>query len=133
SRRAKVYKYINALVIAVVLLTGVLPCGKYLYEKSKDPYSIYYFAQREVVVSRFLRDIVAGAAEPSPAMQRNEFLRLPGVDTPDYDTLICVEFGYAIPHTFLFDYDSQKVLSFQNQLPFNLISTEELLAVNKKA
>lgn len=133
SRRAKAFKYINSLLLAAVLLTGVLPCAKYLHEKSKDPYSVYYFAQREVVVSRFLRDIVAGVPEPSPAMRRNEFLRLPGVETPDYDTLICVEYGYAIPHTFLFDYDSEKVLSFQNQLPFNLISTEELLAVNQKA
>lgn len=133
SKRAKLFKYINVLVTAAVLLTGVLPCGQYLHAKSKDPYSIHYFAQGEVAVSRFLRDIVAGAPEPKPVRRKNEFLRLPGDEKPDYDTLICVEYGYAIPHTFLFAYDSQKILSFGNQLPFNLISTEELLAVNKKA
>jgi len=128
-----VFRYINYGIIIAILLTGLIPGIAYLNRKSKDPYSVHYFAQKDVAVSRVLKGIVAGVPDSQPVMRKQEFQKITGYPEPDYDTFICIEYGYAVPHTFLYDYDAEKILSFGGDMPFNLISESELLEFNKHA
>ncbi len=126
----KVFIYV---IIIAITGAGLFPCITYLNRLSKNPYSVRYFAQKDVAVSRFLRDIVAGVPEPRSTFRPQDFQKLSGLKEPDYDTLICIEYGYAVPHTFLYDYGAEKILSFEDDIPFNLVTTEELLNYNKNA
>src|SRR5262249_15023214 len=93
---------------------------------TKSPFSIYYYAQQEVAVSRFLKHVVAGREHPGPPhLERNEFNRLEGIPDPPYDTLICQQDAYSIIHLFLHDYDDAKILSFSSGLPFLTVMTEQ--------
>ena len=127
------YRLISEILMLAVLCTGLVPCIKYIDLKSKDPYSVWYFAQKDVAVSRYLRDIVGGAPNPSPDFSRQEFNKVEGVKEPNYDTLICQNLGYAITHLFLNEYDSYKVLSMSNGVPYTLLSENEILDDNKTA
>ena len=126
------YRLIGMAAAVVIFIVGIIPCIRYIDGKSRDPYSVYFFAQKDVAVSRFLRDIAAGIPDPSPAFRQGEFRKLKGMGEPDYDTFICQNLGYAITHTFLFDYDDKKILSFSDQLPYNLLQEQEILNINKR-
>src|SRR5438552_11956710 len=39
----------------LILLDGMIPSIRYIYSKTKNPFSIHHYAQEEVAVSRFLR------------------------------------------------------------------------------
>jgi hypothetical protein len=100
-------------VAVLILLDGLVPSLRYIYAKTKSPFSIRYYAQHEVGVSRFLRHVVADTAPPNPPrLERDEFNRAQGVPDAPYDTLICPMEAYSIIHLFLHDYDDAKVLSF---------------------
>ncbi|NLD45856.1 MAG: hypothetical protein GX660_01465 [Clostridiaceae bacterium] len=126
------YIRLTGLIVAtVIVLTGLFPSIKYIDGKSRDPYSVWFFAQKDVASSRYLRDIVAGVPNPSTEMRPDEFKKLPGYKEPSYDTLICQKLGYAITHLFLHDYDSKKIMSFSDQLPYNLLEEAQIFEINK--
>lgn len=133
SKVQEYYRLGSTALVTVILLTGLIPCVKYLNEKSRDPYSVWYFAQKDVAVTRYLRDIVAGVPNPSSNFRWQEFNKLEGVKEPTYDTMICQALGYAITHLFLSDYDSYKVMALSDGLPFHLMQENEILETNKKA
>ncbi len=123
-------KVLRSALLAAVICAGLIPCVAYLYKKSLDPYSVYFFAQKDVAVSRYLRDIVAGIEDPQPDFRHNEFKKL-SLPEPEYETYICQKLGYAITHTFLYPYGDTKIMSFSNQLPYNLLTSDEILAINR--
>jgi DNA-binding beta-propeller fold protein YncE len=122
-------------VAALILLDGLVPSVRYIYSKTKSPFSIRYYAQHEVAVSRFLRHVVAGEEHPgSPHLEHNEFNRIAGVPDAPYDTFVCQDDAYSIIHLFLRDYDDDKILSFCGGFPFFYVMTEQdVWNANKKA
>jgi hypothetical protein len=122
-------------VAAWVLLCGMVPSVRYIYNKIKNPSSIRHYAQEEVAVSRFLRHVVAGKEPPNPPrVERDEFNRIEGVPDAGYDTLICQREAYSIIHLFLHDYGDAKILAFCSDLPFGAVMTEQdVWNANKKA
>ncbi len=120
---------------ALILLDGLVPSVRYIYSKTKDPFSIHYYAQREVAVSRFLRHVVAGQEHPGPPhLEHNEFNRIAGIPDAPYDTFVCQDDAYSIIHLFLHDYDDDKILSFCGGYPFFFVMTEQdVWNANKKA
>ena len=122
-------------VAALILLDGLVPSIRYIYSKTTSPFSIRYYAQNEVAVSRFLRHVVAGQEHPGPPhLEHNEFNRIAGVPDAPYDTFICQDDAYSIIHLFLRDYDDDKILSFCGGYPFFFVMTEQdVWNANKKA
>jgi DNA-binding beta-propeller fold protein YncE len=122
------------ILAALIVLDGLVPSVRYIYAKTKSPFSIRYYAQEEVAVSRFLRHVVAGEEHPGPPrLERNEFNRIEGIPSPPYDTLICPREAYSIIHLFLHDYDDAKVLSFCGGTPFYVMSEQDVWNANKRA
>ena len=100
-------------VAALILLDGLIPSIRYIYGKTKSPFSIHHYAQEEVAVSRFLKHVVAGQEHPGPPrLEANEFNRIHGIPDPPYETFICPREAYSIIHLFLHDYDDDKVYRF---------------------
>lgn len=127
---------VNLAVFAIagcVLAGGLVPSVRYLYRKSKDPYSIHIFSQQDVFAARFIRDIVAGVPNPSTNIRHQEFLRLPGLPEPAYDAFVCNDSGFAVPHLFLQDYGDQQIMSFCDQVQMLHFTEASLLAMNRKA
>jgi DNA-binding beta-propeller fold protein YncE len=124
-----------AAVAALILLDGLVPSVRYIYSKTTSPFSIRYYAQEEVAVSRFLRHVVAGQEHPGPPhLEHNEFNRIAGVPDAPYDTFVCQDDAYSIIHLFLHDYDDDKILSFCAGYPFFFVMTEQdVWNANKKA
>jgi sugar lactone lactonase YvrE len=122
-------------VAALILLDGLIPSIRYIYGKTKSPFSIHHYAQSEVSVSRFLRHVVAGQEHPNPPhLEHNEFNRVMGVPDAPYDTFVCQDDAYSIIHLFLRDYDDAKILSFCADYPFSSVMTEQdVWNANKKA
>jgi DNA-binding beta-propeller fold protein YncE len=113
-------------VTALILLDGLVPSIRYIYSKTKDPFSIRYYAQHEVAVSRFLRHVVAGQEHPGPPhLEHNEFNRIQGIPDAPYDTFVCQEDAYSIIHLFLRDYDDDKIMSFCAGYPFFYVMSEQ--------
>jgi hypothetical protein len=119
----------------LILLHGLVPSFRYIYGKTKNPFSIHHYAQEEVAVSRFLKHVVAGQEHPGPPrLERDEFNRIQGVPESQYETLICQNNAYSIIHLFLHDYDDAKILSFCAGYPFFWVMTEqEVWNANKRA
>src|SRR5262245_61243858 len=113
-------------VAASILLSGLVPSTRYIYAKTKNPFSIHQYAQHQVAVSRFLKHVVAGQ-EPhaTPHLECDEFNRIPAIADPPYDTFICQNDAYSIIHLFLYDYGAEKILSFCADLPFFSVMTEQ--------
>src|SRR4029077_15901355 len=122
-------------VAALILLAGLVPSVRYIYSKTKSPFSIRYYAQHEVAVSRFLRHVVAGQEHPGPPdLEHNEFNRIKGIPDAPYDTFACQDDAYSIIHLFLRDYDDDKILSFCAGYPFFFVlSEQDVWNANKKA
>jgi hypothetical protein len=122
------------VLAGLILLKGLGPSIRYIYAKTKSPFSIYHYAQHQVAVSRFLKHVVAGQQHPeSPRLERDEFNRIKGLPDAPYDCFICVGDAFSIIHLFLHDYDDAKVLSFCG-LPFFIVMTEqEVWNANKNA
>ena len=121
-------------VAALILLDGLVPSIRYIYSKTTSPFSIRYYAQPEVAVSRFLRHVVAGQEHPGPPhLEHNEFNRIEGIPDAPYDTFVCQDDAYSIIHLFLRDYDDDKILSFCGGYPFAFVITEQdVWNANKK-
>jgi DNA-binding beta-propeller fold protein YncE len=114
------------VLAGLILLDGFVPSIRYIYAKTKSPFSIRHYAQHEFAVSRFLKHVVAGQEHPdSPRLERDEFNWTKGIPEAPYDTLICQNDAYSIIHLFLSDYDDAKILSFCSGLPFFWIMTEQ--------
>jgi len=122
------------IVVAAVCLiaAGWIPSVRYLYAKSKDPFSIYLLGQHDVPVARFIRDIVAGVPHPSVRRRHQEFRKLTGLPETTHDAFVCDEFGYAVTHLFLQDYGDRQIMSFCDQLPMLDLTEANLFATNKK-
>jgi DNA-binding beta-propeller fold protein YncE len=119
---------------ALILITGLGPSVRYIYSKTKSPFSIRYYAQEEVAVSRFLKHVVAGQQHPGPPrLEHDEFNRIPRIPDPPYDTLICPGEAYSIIHLFLHDYDDAKVLSFCGGTPMLDMTQQNVWSDNKMA
>jgi len=134
-RRWPGVQIVLGLLAGLILLYGLVPSVRYIYAKTKSPFSIHYYAQHEVAVSRFLKHVVAGQEHPDPPrLERDEFNRIRGVPDAPYDTFICQDDAYSIIHLFLHDYDDAKVLSFCNGFPFFFVMTEQgVWNANEKA
>jgi hypothetical protein len=127
----KVFLWAAAVVI---MMRGLLPSIQYVNTKTKNPFGIYYYAQEEVAVSRFLRNVVAGKEHPDPPrLEHDEFNRIKGIPEATYDTLICPGQAYSIIHLFLHDYDDAKVLSFCGGSPIYVMTPQAVWSANKKA
>jgi Dolichyl-phosphate-mannose-protein mannosyltransferase len=125
--------HVGIFVIAgFVVFAGLLPSIRFLYSRSKDPYSINLLGQHEVAVARFLRDVIAGVPHPSMRRRPNEFKKLSGFPEPAYDAFVCNELGYAVTHLFLQDYNDRRIMSFCDQMPMLDHSEANLFATNKK-
>ncbi len=122
-------------VAALILLDGLVPSIRYIYSKTTSPFSIHYYAQQEVAVSRFLRHVVAGQEHPPPPqLEHDEFNRIKQIPDAPYDAFVCQDDAYSIIHLFLRDYDDAKVLSFCGGYPFFFVMTEQdVWNANKKA
>ena len=118
----------------LILLDGLVPSIRYIDSKTKNPFGIRHYAQEEVAVSRFLKQVVAGKEHPGPPqLQRDEFNRIKGAN-PSYDCFICEADAYSIIHLFLHDYDDGKILSFCADYPFDIVQNEEdIWNANKRA
>ena len=123
------------VVAGLILLKGLDPSIRYIYNKTKSPFSVDPFAQQQVAVSRFLKHVVAGQEHPDPPhLERDEFNRIQGIPDPAYDCFVCQNDAFSIIHLFLHDYDGDKILSFCAGLPFWVVMTEpEVWDANKKA
>jgi hypothetical protein len=121
-------------IAALILLDGLIPSVRYIYAKTKSPFSVGQFAQHQVAVSRFLKNVVAGQQHPGPPhLERDEFNRTKGTPDTAYDTFICQMDAYSIIHLFLHDYDDDKILSFCAGLPSSGVMTEqEVWNANKR-
>jgi hypothetical protein len=118
----------------LILITGLGPSVRYIYGKTKSPFSIRYYAQEEVAVSRFLKHVAAGQEHPGPPyLERDEFNCIPRIPDPPYDTLICPGEAYSIIHLFLHDYDDTKVLSFCGGNPMLVMTQQNVWSDNKMA
>ncbi len=127
---------INLAVFAVagsILAAGWIPSVRYLYAKSKNPYSINILAQWDVVVARFVRDIVDGVPHPSMKRTHNEFLRVAGLPEPAYDAFVCNDTAFAVMHLFLQDYGDRQIMSFCDELGMLTFTDAGVFAENKKA
>jgi hypothetical protein len=124
-----------SVIAALILLDGLLPSVRYIYAKTKSPFSIHHYAQEEVAVSRFLKHVVAGGEHPgAPHLERDEFNRIEGIPEAPYETLICQDDAYSIIHLFLHDYDDAKILSFCGGYPFFFVMSEQdVWNANKRA
>jgi DNA-binding beta-propeller fold protein YncE len=119
---------------ALILIDGLIPSIRYIYTKTKNPFSIHHYTQEEVAVSRFLKQVVAGEEHPGPPrFERDEFNRIKGTLNPPYETLICPREAYSIIHLFLHDYDDAKVLSFCGGTPFYVMTEQDVWNANKRA
>src|SRR6266700_2529057 len=123
------------VLAGLILLKGLGPSIRYIYSKTKSPFAIGHYAQHQVAVSRFLKNVVAGQQHPGPPrLERDEFNRIKGIADPPYDTFICQNDAYSIIHLFLHDYDAGKILSFCSDLPFVvLMSEQDVWNANKRA
>src|SRR5262249_46958589 len=123
------------IIASLVLIKGLVPSMQYIYSKTKSPFSMRYYAQYEVAVSRFLKHVVAGQEHPDPPhLERDEFNRIKGLPDAPYDTLICQNDAYSIIHLFLADYRDSKILSFCSGMPFFWVMTEQdVWTANKRA
>jgi DNA-binding beta-propeller fold protein YncE len=121
-------------VAVLILLDGLVPSVRYIYSKTKSPFSIRHYAQHEVAVSRFLRHVVAGQEHPGPPhLEHNEFNRIEGIPNAPYDTFVCQDDAYSIIHLFLHDYDDDRVLSFCGGMAAYVMSEQDVWNANKKA
>jgi len=123
------------VLAGLILLDGFVPSIRYIYVKTKSPFSIHHYAQHQVAVSRFLKHVVAGQEHPEPPrLERDEFNRITGIPDAPYETLICQNDAYSIIHLFLHDYDDGKILSFCSGLPFfAVMSEQDVWNANKRA
>ena len=129
------FRVVLGFLAALILLRGLVPSIQYIYAKTKNPFSIHHYAQKEVAVSRFLKHVVAGQEHPDPPhFEHDEFNRIKGIPDAPYDTLIGQNNAYSIIHLFLHDYDDAKILSFSSGLPFFWVMTEQdVWNANKRA
>ena len=135
-RRWPGVQIVLGVVAALILLDGLVPSVRYIYGKTKSPFSIHHYAQQEVAVSRFLKHVVAGEEHPGPPhLERNEFNRIHGLPGSRLTTRSSVQNdAYSIIHLFLHDYDDDKILSFCSGLPFFWVMTEQdVWNANKRA
>jgi DNA-binding beta-propeller fold protein YncE len=123
------------VLAGLILVDGLVPSIRYIYSKTKSPFSVGQYAQHQVAVSRFLKHVVAGQEPPGPPrLEHDEFNRIKGIADPPYDTFICQNDAFSIIHLFLHDYDDEKILSFCAQFPFSFVMTEqEVWKANKNA
>jgi hypothetical protein len=123
-----------AVVAASILLVGLGPSIRYIYAKTKSPFSIRYYAQEEVAVSRFLKHVVAGEEHPGPPhLERDEFKRIRAMPDIPYESLVCAREAYSIIHLFLHDYDDSKILSFCGGTAMYVMSQPDIWKRNKTA
>jgi len=133
-RRWPATQIILGALAALILLDGLVPSVRYIYAKTKSPFSIRHYAQHEVAVSRFLKHVVAGEEHPGPPrLERDEFNRVKDSLNPPYETFICPREAYSIIHLFLHDYDDAKVLAFCGGTPFFVMSEQDVWNANKRA
>jgi DNA-binding beta-propeller fold protein YncE len=134
-RRWRGLQIVLSVISVLILIDGLGPSLRYIYSKTKNPFSIRHYAQEEVAVSRFLKNVVAGRQHPGPPrLEHNEFNRIKGIPDPPYETLICQDDAYSILHLFLHDYDDDKILSFCGGYPFSIVmSAQDVWNVNKRA
>jgi hypothetical protein len=128
------FKAVLWVASALVIWAGLAPSVQFIYTKAEDPWSIRFFAQGQVAVSRFLRHVVAGQQpENPPRLERNEFNRMKGIPNPSYDTFICQNEAYSILHLFLHDYDDSKILSFCAGWCCMMLTEQQIWGANKTA
>jgi hypothetical protein len=124
------YQYLLAAFGLFVVLAGLLPSIKYIWNVSKDPNYLYLLPHKDVAVSRMVQDIVIGADNPTSEMKTDEFNRK--AEFLPHDTFVCPFGAYAIMHLYLQNYDDKKILSFIDQGIQLLKTPSEILNDNVK-
>ena len=133
-RRWQGLQIVLSVISVLILIDGLGPSLRYIYSKTKNPFSIRHYAQQEVAVSRFLKNVVAGKQHPGPPrLEHNEFNRIKGIPDPPYETLICQDDAYSIIHLFLHDYDDAKILSFCGGTPMLVMTGQDIWSHNRTA
>ena len=127
-------KIILGGLAACILATGFIPSIQYIYGKTKTPFSISDFAQQQVAVARFLRNVVAGTTPLNPPrLDYDEFNRVKEVPDASYETLICSREAHSVLQLFLHDYDDTRILSFCGGMPLSAMTQQDVWSRNKKA
>jgi hypothetical protein len=129
---AVVSRVIPVVALGLVLL-GVVPSARYLWDVSTDTHHQYLFVHRDVAVARVVQDIVAGSDSPSIHMKTDEFRRGADPSSLPYDTFVCPGTAYAVMHAYLHGYDDRRILAFCDQGNEALLEPEELVRVNLAA
>jgi hypothetical protein len=122
----------NVVVLAIVA-AGLLPSAVYLWNVSRDSRAQYLLPHRDVAVSRLMQDVVAGSAAPTSEMKADEFNRVVGVSTAEFDHLACAERAYAVAHLYLQPFDDRRILSFCDGGNQALIGEDGVLEANVRA
>jgi hypothetical protein len=121
-------------VAASALASGFAPSVQYIFRTTKNPFAIGSFAQENVAVSRFLRDVVAGKQPANPPrLEHDEFNRAEDIPDAPYDTLICRREANIVVHLFLHDFDDTTILSFCGGTPASVMTQEDVWNHNKRA
>lgn len=113
-----------------IVLLGLLPSISYVWKASKDPNYLYFLPHKDVAVSRLAQDIVVGNLHPTSRMKSDELNRKVDFAFVTYDTLVCPYSAFAIIHVYLQNYNDKKILSFCNQGPQFLQTSDEILNEN---
>ena len=120
--------------LASILACGFAPSVRYIDSKTRTPFSMPNFAQQNVAVARFLRDVVAGKQPlDPPRLEHNEFNRAESLSPASYDTLICANRTSAVTYLFLHDYDDTMILSFCGGTAFSSMTEQDIWSHNKQA
>ena len=128
------FKIIVLGVSVSLLASGLVPSVQYIYSMTKNPFAIGSFAQENVAVSRFLRDVVAGKQPANPPrLEHDEFNRAEGIPEAPYDTLMCPREANSVVHLFLHDYGDSEILSFCGGAPAVVMTQQDIWSHNKKA
>ncbi len=127
-------KIILGGLAACILATGFIPSIQYIYGQAKTPFLISEFAQQQVAVARFLRNVVAGTTPLNPPrLDYDEFNRVKEVPDASYETLICSRDAHSVLQLFLHDYDDTRILSFCGGMPLSAMTQQDVWSRNKKA
>jgi hypothetical protein len=116
-----------------LVLLGLLPGAKYVWDVSQDPNSEYLLIHRDVAAARLIQDIVAGVPNPTSAMRSDEFDPIVDSATLANDSFVCPATAFGVMHLYLEDFDDRRILSFCGQINEALQDPAKIISLNVAA